>query len=145
YYVAGGERRTRDGDGGIELYQGFFGNWNIFGYTLVLLLPAMLAVRPKTTGGQIARIAALLATLASLLASRSATSSLAGAALLVLALVLRVIDRVQGSISPAARRAAWRRLSFAAAGATLAVGAAGVTTVMSLGKDFTPLSGRVPP
>lgn len=144
YYASGGRLRTRTGEGGIELYQGIFGNWNILGYTLVLLLPAVLSVRPRTRAGHAARAVLLVAMLASLAASRSATSIIVAGLVIAVAVCLWSIDRTQSRVTPATGRRAWSRVIVIGSSATAAIVSAGAMTITLLGKDVTTLSGRVP-
>ncbi len=142
YTLAGGEFASRHNDLGQLMYQGVYGNWNILGYTIVLLLPGLLAVRPRTRWGAAARLATLAAAMGGLVLARSATSLIAALVLLAVALALRLVRLIQDRQRPGRGRKSWRRLGLAAAVLAVGAGAGGMKVIGSFGKDLTTLSGR---
>lgn len=112
-------------------------NRNILAYTLVLALAAAVSVAPRSVLGRVARAACVAVIAVNVVGTESGTGALAAAAVIATALAVALHD---------ALRRRWMRTLFGVLLAALAVVVVldGRTIALSLGKNPSTLSGRVP-
>lgn len=127
---------------GTPLFQGLYRNWNITGYTLALLLPAVLALRPRTWTGRALQVVGIVGSLAVLRATHSATSFITGLVLTCIMLVLLGIGIAQQRLRVGHEHRLWRRVVGAGLLCTVAAAAVFVKVTGSLDKSVSTLSGR---
>lgn len=127
---------------GTPLFQGLYRNWNITGYTFALLLPSVLALRPRTWTGRTLQVVGIVGALAALRATNSATSFITGLVLTGIMLVLLGIGIAQTRIRPGRERILWRWVVGAGLVCAVVAAAAFVRVTSTLDKSVSTLSGR---